>query len=503
MVARFSEVVPGLLYRGSGPKPEEIPILKEHFGIKHIISLDKKRGEDISIACGQNGIKQDKLYIEVLNPNDPALNKIMNAGATALVGKEPTFVHCWHGKDRTGLFVAKYRVENGMSVKEAVEEAISFGFGIGLDEEIIEKYLDILAGKLPPLSLEDYKKLLFKSLHEKQEPCPNCGQLKGNGEECINCLLNTTAIKTIAYLTEQDTKNLKKKLDLNNKDLPDAVQESRYPPELNNPGDTVQISEMMTIPSNMVDTTPSQPDGKLQAGFTREMRKYMLEAIQEKLSKEAQTRQQITQPIPDDEIEAAENLVKSLNKFIELLEIFIRNPINNLADPLENYPGMTPEAISELKADKYFKNYAKNLKRSIDILTGNLEDKNIDEENLLESNKKSIFNICIRLFSKFDNDTLLEPMKKSLDDSVKGLADLIEDMRKFIEENLDSPKFQERLLGLIKEIQNQIGTIKTLVEDRIIYSITEDILGKSNSSNMDMDNRSMLTKIVTKHKRDK
>jgi hypothetical protein len=53
----------------------------------------------------------------------------------------PTFVHCTHGKDRTGLVVALIKCKYfGEDPDRAIAEAKSLGFGVGVDPRITQLY---------------------------------------------------------------------------------------------------------------------------------------------------------------------------------------------------------------------------------------------------------------------------------------------------------------------------------------------------------------------------
>jgi len=41
---------------------------------------------------------------------------------------DPTFIHCEHGQDRTGLFVALYRIHHGWTAQDAESEMLRLGF---------------------------------------------------------------------------------------------------------------------------------------------------------------------------------------------------------------------------------------------------------------------------------------------------------------------------------------------------------------------------------------
>ena len=139
MPSRFSEVVPGKLYRGGVPTDWEVFELKNSFGIQQIISLDKGEGKLLNPICKKYGIVHKEIGIDDKNLNCPNL-EIFRFGVSKLIDDKITYIHCHHGRDRTGLFIAKYRTENGYSCQEALDEAISFGFGVGLDDFIVEKY---------------------------------------------------------------------------------------------------------------------------------------------------------------------------------------------------------------------------------------------------------------------------------------------------------------------------------------------------------------------------
>jgi len=97
---RFSEVSPGIL-RGGVPSNEEINVLKNIWDVKRIISLDEKQGKNIDPIC-------KKLDIEhLIIPLGHDSGKIIKADCISNIVKlltenQPTYIHCIHGRDRTG-----------------------------------------------------------------------------------------------------------------------------------------------------------------------------------------------------------------------------------------------------------------------------------------------------------------------------------------------------------------------------------------------------------------
>lgn len=148
MIRRFRAVIPGVLYRGSAPSPQDVLELKDKLGIKKIVSLDKAAGERIDRACKMLGIKQVKMYIEDFRRDtmrllSQDLKKLFLEGG-------PTFVHCHEGKDRTGLVSAIIKCKYlGMDPEKAIEEAKSLGFGVGIPPKMTHLYEKIIRSCKP------------------------------------------------------------------------------------------------------------------------------------------------------------------------------------------------------------------------------------------------------------------------------------------------------------------------------------------------------------------
>ena len=141
MIFNFAKVN-DQLYRGSAPSPKDLLELKQ-LGIKKIISLDKLSGEKIDRAAKLLGIEH------IMMPIDFRMSSLINLCKhnfkKLFLEDGPTFVHCLHGKDRTGLVVALIQCKYfGMSHEDAIKEAESFGFGIGVDPTMTHLYKKII-----------------------------------------------------------------------------------------------------------------------------------------------------------------------------------------------------------------------------------------------------------------------------------------------------------------------------------------------------------------------
>lgn len=135
------------LFRGSAPSTSDIALLKKNFGITKIISLDEESGEKISNICSLLDIKQEKIY---LNWDRKSLLNLLNKDIKELLCSEPTYVHCKLGKDRTGLLIAILKCKYlNVKPQDAIKEAESLGFGIGLNPQITNLYKKIIMSCKP------------------------------------------------------------------------------------------------------------------------------------------------------------------------------------------------------------------------------------------------------------------------------------------------------------------------------------------------------------------
>ena len=143
MPARFREVAPGLL-RGGAPSPNDLAILKNVWGVKRIVSLDGKVGEQIAPFCQKLGLEQIIFPIENTPDIKDNLKYLKDNIGDILTENMPVYVHCFHGKDRTGFAVAAYRLNSGWDYDHALKEALDLDFGTGLSQKHKNLYTSIL-----------------------------------------------------------------------------------------------------------------------------------------------------------------------------------------------------------------------------------------------------------------------------------------------------------------------------------------------------------------------
>lgn len=147
MINRLRAVLPGKIFRGSAPDPQDVAQLKDSLGIRKIVSLDQKSGEKINRTCQLLGIKHVKMYIETKADIAKVLHHNLKK---LLIDGGPTFIHCHHGKDRTGLLAALFKCKYmGEKPDKAIQEAKSLGFGLGVDPKIVSLYEKIIRSCQP------------------------------------------------------------------------------------------------------------------------------------------------------------------------------------------------------------------------------------------------------------------------------------------------------------------------------------------------------------------
>ncbi len=118
------------LYRGAQPHPDGLQQLKK-LGITTIIDL---RGEDPNKVDWERqqaeslGIRFIHLPVSGWStPSSEQVAQFFSVFRTS--ANEKVFVHCRFGEDRTGVFIASYRIAfDHWSSDQALSEMLSFGF---------------------------------------------------------------------------------------------------------------------------------------------------------------------------------------------------------------------------------------------------------------------------------------------------------------------------------------------------------------------------------------
>jgi tyrosine-protein phosphatase SIW14 len=149
-VDNFAEVAPGI-YRGGQPDLAGFQALKDA-GIKTVVNL-RTSGDEEAAAIGLD-------VVNLPTPSFPSISAPDEARLKAFFDvvtdpeRQPVFIHCAHGCDRTGMMCAIYRIEVcGWTSDQAVEEMRSFGWHdwfYGNLDECVSCYTPRAAPKAAP-----------------------------------------------------------------------------------------------------------------------------------------------------------------------------------------------------------------------------------------------------------------------------------------------------------------------------------------------------------------
>lgn len=123
-LSNMGKVAPGL-YRGAQPESDGYETLKK-MGIKTVINLRTTHSEKLDVE--KSGMRSVEMPMGVLSDVKPdIINKIVDIMNDPK--KQPVFVHCRQGQDRTGIVIAAYRMRvEGWSLAEAEGEMQDYGF---------------------------------------------------------------------------------------------------------------------------------------------------------------------------------------------------------------------------------------------------------------------------------------------------------------------------------------------------------------------------------------
>ncbi len=113
------------LYRGAQPEADGFKELKK-LGVKTILNLRASHSDGKLLE----GAGLDYVHIE-MQPWDAEYDEVKAALQIITdVSKQPVFVHCKHGADRTGAVIAAYRlVADGWTKEKAIQEMTEGPFG--------------------------------------------------------------------------------------------------------------------------------------------------------------------------------------------------------------------------------------------------------------------------------------------------------------------------------------------------------------------------------------
>lgn len=127
---------PGV-YRGAQPEAVGLAALKA-MGIKTIVTL--RVDQPLDDAIRYEGFDYEHITTLPFLPSESAVVRFLRIVSDP--ARQPVFVHCQRGADRTGLMCAAYRVVvQGWSREAAVEEMVLGGYGFSPIWVILPAYV--------------------------------------------------------------------------------------------------------------------------------------------------------------------------------------------------------------------------------------------------------------------------------------------------------------------------------------------------------------------------
>ena len=128
------------LYRGAQPTAEGFKELKA-MGIKTVVNLRSFHSDSDEI--GDLGLPCEHIYMKAWHAENEDVVRFLTIVSDP--ARQPVFVHCQHGADRTGTMCAIYRIVlQGWTREEAIREMTEGGFGFHEVWDNLPEYIGTL-----------------------------------------------------------------------------------------------------------------------------------------------------------------------------------------------------------------------------------------------------------------------------------------------------------------------------------------------------------------------
>jgi protein tyrosine/serine phosphatase len=125
----FGVVEEGHIYRGGQPTAAELEALAKR-GVKTIVKVNTKQTPEEHAAAARLGMKVVQVPLNAHTVGNAAACPDVERAYAAMTdpANQPVFVHCDHGRDRTGFLVGLYRERaEGWTFEEVERELAEYG----------------------------------------------------------------------------------------------------------------------------------------------------------------------------------------------------------------------------------------------------------------------------------------------------------------------------------------------------------------------------------------
>jgi tyrosine-protein phosphatase SIW14 len=140
------------IYRSEQPGKAEFACLEKETRIRSVLNLRAHHLDSILIR----GSSLKPFTVE-MSAKKPANNEIIEALRILKSAPKPILVHCAHGRDRTGLVIAMYRIYSGRRTKkEALEELKTSEY------QCHKKYFKIYTNYIDTVDMVQIKRMVDK-----------------------------------------------------------------------------------------------------------------------------------------------------------------------------------------------------------------------------------------------------------------------------------------------------------------------------------------------------
>ncbi len=128
------------LYRGEQPTADGFVEL-EKLGIKTIVNLRSLHSDENKLK--ETGLAYERIRMEAWDPEQAEIEQFLTIVTDP--AKQPVFVHCLHGADRTGTMVAVYRiVVEDWEKEKALDEMTQGPFGFHEVFDGLPEFIDAM-----------------------------------------------------------------------------------------------------------------------------------------------------------------------------------------------------------------------------------------------------------------------------------------------------------------------------------------------------------------------